>query len=327
MIEKHELAAIVNRLPTAVIAVDRKLRVQFANAKAMALFAPKRLDIGLPLPDAPFDTGFHAFVASLMERKTGALVRTIDASDNALSIVGIPPQQRNVAAVFIDDVSDRTRRERARTEFVANAAHELLTPLTGIASAAHVLDAGAKNEPELRDRFLSHIARECGRLTRIARGLLVLARAQADLEPPRLDLIELEPLLDDAVSAAPSGAVRVHCPPQLRVFVDRDLTETALSNLVSNAFRHSSDGAVDITVEDRRVGALEVVITNATHASSDETERRHERFATGGGRDGGGFGLGVSIASQALSAVGGRLSFEFDGGTTHARVELPTGGG
>jgi len=53
-------------------------------------------------------------------------------------------------------------------EFIANVAHELLTPLTGIVGAAHALESGAKADPELRDRFIGHITRECSRLARVS---------------------------------------------------------------------------------------------------------------------------------------------------------------
>src|SRR5205814_9913795 len=111
--------------------------------------------------------------------------------------------------------SERERRERAEREFVANAAHELRTPVAAIASAVEVLQAGAKDAPADRDLFLGHIEREAARLTRLARALLVLARAQARHEPPPLQLVELAPLLGQVAAAIlPPGDVQVvvDCP-------------------------------------------------------------------------------------------------------------------
>src|SRR5205085_2338664 len=101
-----------------------------------------------------------------------------------------------------EDATARDRRATAQREFVSNAAHELLTPLTGIVGAAHVLESGGKIVPETRDRFIAHIARECDRLARIARALLVLARARSGEEPPRPEIVSLRPLIDDALRRA-----------------------------------------------------------------------------------------------------------------------------
>src|SRR5919109_2150378 len=189
MLDADELLAIVNRLPDGVVAVDRNLKVVFANPAASVFFGREAVRASQPLPPATFDADLASFAYELFDRKTGPMMRRVEVDERAYVIHGIPPNQRRFATLVFQDVSERTRRDRARTEFVANAAHELLTPLTGIASAAHVLESGAKEVPEMRDRFVDHIARECSRLIRVARGLLVLARAQSDEEPPRPDFV------------------------------------------------------------------------------------------------------------------------------------------
>ena len=87
--------------------------------------------------------------------------------------------------IVLDDLTEQERRELAEREFVTNAAHELRTPLTTIIGAVEVLQAGAKDDPVERDRFLAHIEREAERLARLARALLTLARAHAGQERPR----------------------------------------------------------------------------------------------------------------------------------------------
>jgi two-component system phosphate regulon sensor histidine kinase PhoR len=179
VLERDELTAIVVRLKEGVVAVDPRMRVAFANAGAASLFEPATLTLGKPLPAVPSDPEFGLFVEHLFDSRPGAIGRRVERDDASFEVLGVPAHNtRRVAALIITNVTEQSRRERARTEFVANAAHELLTPLTGIASAAHVLESGAKEDPELRDRFLDHIARECSRLTRVAGALLVLARAQ-----------------------------------------------------------------------------------------------------------------------------------------------------
>ena len=86
-------------------------------------------------------------------------------------------------------------------EFLRNAAHQLRTPLAGITAAVETLQSGAKDQPENRDRFLAHVERHAERLTRLARGLLMLARTQAGEDAP-IDFVELRPLVERLVAAA-----------------------------------------------------------------------------------------------------------------------------
>ena len=102
-------------------------------------------------------------------------------------------------SLVVTDVSERERRRRAEREFVDNAAHELRTPLAAITSAIERLQAGARDVPEKRDRFLGHIQHESARLNRLASSLLVLARAQTREEEPRREEIALRELLEELV--------------------------------------------------------------------------------------------------------------------------------
>src|SRR5438552_2024676 len=116
-----------------------------------------------------------------------------------------------VAAVSLfHDVSERDRRESAELDFVANAAHELQTPVAAISNAVDALQSGAKDDPEQRARFLAHLQRDVERLGRLSSALLVLARAERGGELPRLELMALEPLLADAATATlPASGVEV----------------------------------------------------------------------------------------------------------------------
>ena len=152
--------------------------------------------------------------------------------------------------LVLHDVSDRERRRRAEREFVANASHELRTPLAAIASAVERLQAGAREDPEKRDRFIGHIQRESGRLNRLTASLLVLARAQTHEEVPRREEIVLRELMEEVLRGlefGPDVELILECPPDLSVSSNRDLLEHAVRNLASNAARHTSHGEVRVS--------------------------------------------------------------------------------
>ena len=162
---------------------------------------------------------------------------------------------------MIADVSSTRRRERAEREFVANAAHQLRTPVSAIASAIEVLQGGAKEVPEARDRFLAHLDRQCNRLVRLTRALLLLARAQALSEPPAVELVPLCPLLEGiarrAARRAPAWASASTCPLELAALTNRDLLEQALGNLAENAAKFTSEGEIVLS---RRAAATDEAI-------------------------------------------------------------------
>src|SRR5205823_9112192 len=166
--------------------------------------------------------------------------------ERALALVGIPaPPEGDTVLIVLDDLSEEERRELAEREFVTNAAHELRTPLTTIIGAVEVLQAGAKDDPAERDRFLAHIEREAARLARLARALLTLARAHAGQERPRVEAVTLAGLLQnvaDELRPHDGVAIDVECPPGLVASVNRDLLEQALRNLGENAVNHTPEG-------------------------------------------------------------------------------------
>ncbi len=231
------------------------------------------------------------------------------------------------AVATFEDATDRERRSRAEREFVTNAAHELRTPLTVIASAVEVLQAGAKEDPEARDRFLDHIDRATDRLERLGRALLTLARTQTGQESAKLDVVALRPLLESiAAEIEPQEevAVDVTCGSDLAALANRDLLEQALSNVARNAATHTASGSIHLAGRpDGGSVAIEIRDTG-TGVSSEDRERVTERFYRAAGTEVDGAGLGLSIAAESVRAMGGTLDLEaVEPHGTRVRVMLP----
>ena len=209
--ERDRLRMLLERLHEGVLTIDQDLVVHFANAEARRLLGG-RLTEGDALPEPWQGFALRDFAQRLFEA-SGAPVQVHVAPDDerAYGLTGIPAQpETEWALLVIDDLTEQARRELAEREFVSNAAHELRTPLTTIIGAVEVLQAGAKDDPSQRDRFLGHIEREAGRLARLARALLTLARAHSGQEQPRAEPVELAPLLREvADSLRPHEGVAV----------------------------------------------------------------------------------------------------------------------
>jgi PAS domain S-box-containing protein len=230
------------------------------------------------------------------------------------------------AVVIIQDITGEERRERAEREFVANAAHELQSPLAAITSAVEVLQAGAKDTPD-RDLFLKHIEREASRLGRIVRALLTLARAQTRVEPPRMDLIELCPMLEriaDRMEPMEGVELVVECPIDLAVLANPDLLEQAVSNVVRNAVKHTTEGSIRLSGSSMNEHVAIRVTDTGSGISGEVLPRVFDRFYHADAKPEG-FGLGLAIVDAAVDAMRGRLDVESTVGRgTTITITLPS---
>ncbi|HTI33424.1 MAG TPA: ATP-binding protein, partial [Miltoncostaea sp.] len=222
--------------------------------------------------------------------------------------------------------AERQVRERREREFVANAAHEMRTPLTAIIGAVQALQAGAIGIPEERDRFMSHLGREAARLARLSDSLLVLAQIDGTRPLPRAPVPLLEVLEDVAadLAVAPGVEVVVEGDAELVVTTNQGLVERVVANVAENAAKHTTAGRV--TLSTRRDGDTAVVEVRDTGPGLDEAtvERAFDRFYRAGERSADGFGLGLAIARQAAAAVGGSIALtSAPGSGTVARLVLP----
>jgi signal transduction histidine kinase len=321
-----DLRELVDRLPAGLIVVDERLVVRYANLAARRLVYGQglRLRVGATLPDLA--SGALRGAASSAFRR-GLPSETEVTLDDGRIIVVSGSMHGHLLTISIEHEPGTVSRARAGQDFIVNTAHEFLTPLTGIAGAAHVLQDGAKDDPETRDRFLKHIADGADRLIRISRGLLVLARAEAGVDPPRPEIVPLGPILAESLVAAgvaePGAAIddRWH----ESVFADRDLLDIALGTLVQNARRYSADGTVTVDVDKAGAAKVAIEIGNPDHTRSEELLQLKARFVKSSGRDSDGFGVGISIAERAIRVMDGRLSLHADERRTVARIELPGG--
>ena len=306
---RAELGRVLDGVRDGVIVLGRDGRVEFANRPAQAMFAPHPVVPGELVPD-PWSVSIRHLATELFLHDAFNAEALIDVdAGTAYWVRAHRSGEGETAVLLLSDVSAEERREQAERDFIAHAAHELQSPLTGIAGAVEVLLDGAHEDGEARVRFLQHIARENDRLARLLRSLLVLAQAQAADTEAELEPFDLLPLIEDVVRAGPKAdAVHVVCPSSLRVVAQPERVRHALAHLLDNAVRHGRSPRIVVTGRRDRRGAVQVAVTDFGRGiAPDEMTRVFERFYRSGPRTAEGFGLGLSIAQQAAHAMGGEL--------------------
>jgi PAS domain S-box-containing protein len=336
--KRAQYEAVLHHLPVGVLVVSPTGEVVGRNERADELFGGVVQHVdeiasrfsdedGRPLPEGAW-TGW-SLESDLAPPPTVMTFARHDGARLLLEARSAPVTgdgKRSATAFVFDDVTAQRQRDIAQRAFIVNAAHELRTPLAAIVSAIEVLQSGAKDDVETRDVFLGHIQREADRLVRLARALLVLARAQAMEEQPTPELVPLRPLLEELVAGArpePDVAVEVECDKDAAAFTSPDLLRQAIVSVFDNALRHTTQGVICLRAKllDERTAAVEIEDTG-TGMTPREMEVALLRFVRGA--ESSGFGLGLAIAAEAARASGGELTLESEAGHgTTATITVP----
>jgi PAS domain S-box-containing protein len=340
--ERARLAAVVANVPAALIIVDADGNVQLANERALKILGvdgeiPERemrewdvrtLDGHRYRPDElPLARSLRTGEVVTHERLTLVAMdgSTVFVDVSSAPVLNSTGQSIGALSLF-QDVTEQERLERAGREFVTNAAHELQSPLAAIVSAIEVLQSGAKDSDD-RDVFLGHIERESARLARLARALLILARAQIGFEAARDELVPLRQILMETVArlrVVPGVEVEVDCGREVAVVTNRELLEQALANLAENAAKHTSEGRIALGAAARESGVEITVTDTGSGIAAVERSRVFERFYRGPVDKDGGFGLGLAIVGAAMDALGGEIELQSSAGAgTVVRLWLP----
>jgi signal transduction histidine kinase len=227
-----------------------------------------------------------------------------------------------VAAAF----EERERAEGRMRRFLADAGHELRTPLSIVTAYLEVLRKGVV-DARVREQAFTALAAETTRMRRLVDRLAALARLEQP-ETTQPDVVDVGALAGDVVAAivaARGGDVACEAESGAFVLADPGDLHEAIANLVDNALKYGGGTPVRVTVEHERDAVAVRVCDGGPGIPPLEREKIFERFYRGAGQqDVEGSGLGLAIAARAAARAGGDLALErSDGGETVFRLRLP----
>jgi two-component system phosphate regulon sensor histidine kinase PhoR len=241
----------------------------------------------------------------------------------------------------LSDLTERHRMEEAKSAFVADASHELQTPLTVIRAATELLMEDSLPDED-RHRFLQRIVEQQERMTALVEDLLLLSRLESGIPVERTEKVDLasllSSLLEGARMAPESEKLRweASLPGSADVRGRCEELRRAFGNLIDNAVKYTlrrfgteSGGHIRLSLEPKDSGWLFSIEDNGVGIPPAMIERIFERFQRAeahrsrNNAEKGGYGLGLSIARRVAESHKGWIRVESPGEGAKFTLWLP----
>jgi two-component system, OmpR family, phosphate regulon sensor histidine kinase PhoR len=321
---RQELAAMLDSMQEAVVAVTAEGQVRWSNA-VMQRIAGTQIRVGRALVHSVRDPDLLACVKGALEDRTVKTGRSSTLAPGRIFEINAAPLPAGGAIAVLHDVTRVEAAERSRRDFIANVSHELRTPLTSIQGYVETLIEAPAANPETTREFLSVIQKNARRMNRLTEDLLALAGVESpDYKLTRLPM-RANALVEDAVESlggmiVDSGVELENAgAPDTAVLVDPDAMNQVFGNLIENALKYGGEGK-KIRVGAKRLDSdVEFFVQDfGPGIASEHLDRIFERFYRvdkARSRDSGGTGLGLAIVAQIVRAHGGRIWAESELGS------------
>ena len=245
------------------------------------------------------------------------------------AVVAALPGSR--ALLVLRDLTAQKRADAVRRDFIANASHELRTPVSAISGAVETLLGMPLDDGGLA--FAEMIARQAARLSRLTSDLLDLSRLESGQWPIELGAYPVQPLCDGAVqlvkerAAAKAIVLGSDVPAELNLRGDARAIEQILVNLLDNAIKYTPDGGRVTLLADAAGSQIMLsVLDTGPGIEARHQQRIFERFYRvdgGRARADGGTGLGLAIVKHLVQAQGGEAGVESGRGGSRFWIKLP----
>lgn len=345
--QKEKTAYLLDNMEDGLVLVDNDMRVIQINAAAQRFLGTGRDVQGRNLLVLTHQPRLIDAVTSAL-RDGDSLLFDLECAEPAgmvlaVHVTAIQSQwmargSANGAVLLITDATGERQAQRMRSEFVANASHELKTPITSIGGFAELLAAGVVKEPEKVQDYLLRIKTETQRMALLIEDILKLARLEAngegeqeqELEPVAMKQVIAEMLEGLQPQMEQRGVTAVVNAADISILAVPDDMEALVQNLLDNAVKYNCDGGkVTVTLEKRGAKLYFSVADTGIGIPYEHQSRIFERFYRvdkGRNRKAGGTGLGLAIVKHVAVKYGGEVLLQSTQGKgTVIAVTIPLG--
>ncbi len=335
--------AVLDAVGVPVIATDDSGRVSLVNAEARRLLGEGREVVGVAFEELITGSALLELRARAErgEACRGRVRLTLTETARIYEVSAVPEGDTGAGGggvvLTIRDVHELSQTARLRTDFAANASHELRTPIAALRAAVDTLGGAAAEDAAMRARLVGMMDSNTARLEEIVDDLLDLSRLESEDRPLRVETVDTGELAEalagmfEAVCRARDLSIEFDLRRPGRLRTDRNLLLLVLRNLIDNATKFAFEGTtvrvrsepaggdgVRFVVADRGIG---IPLKHQTRIFERFYQVDESRARIGARR---GSGLGLAIVRHALRRLGGEIRVEsvWQEGTTMT-VEIP----
>ncbi|MBQ2945264.1 MAG: PAS domain-containing protein [Clostridia bacterium] len=326
--ERVKLNAVLDNVSQSIIALDRSKRIVFANKRAFEMFNGTHHDIGR---DLVFLIEKLPVYEQITEHIGENFAFNCAYDDKYLSVVITGVTNEVIcddisAIIIITDITKEKLIEKQKSDFFANASHELKTPITVMQGFAEVL-MNKDGMDDTSKKQLGRIYKECLRLGSLISDMLMLSKIESGEAPIRaLSEVALEDIakevLDGLSEKAQSRNITANIVGSAKLTADQTMIFELVENLVSNAIKYNKDGgSVTVFITETDAGVCLKVEDTGIGIEKEHLPRLCERFYRvdkSHSKRIGGTGLGLAIVKHICAISDAELSIEseFGVGTT-----------
>lgn len=319
-LERNEKEAVLESLAEGVIAVDAQMRVSYINNMALKMVGRQRQELlNQDFAVAQQHKCYEILAACQNENRILTEILHIKDGGNSLylDLIAAPKKGDSGAVLVMQDKTSHYKLMEMRKDFIANASHELKTPITIIRGFAETLHDHPDLPASTCESITKKIVRNCKRMTVLIKDLLALTDIE-NLSYSRLIECDLDAMVQNCCQTLldiyPDTMLTIHklAEGDLHFTADPSLMEMAIMNLLENAAKYSNPPAHITVTLDKKEHWIELVIADkGIGIPESDLEHIFQRFYTvnkAHSRKLGGSGLGLAIVETVVEKHFGKIS-------------------
>jgi signal transduction histidine kinase len=344
--EKNKIVKILDSINFGIIITDIQENIDHINAYMLKLLDKKPEDVILQPFSAVID---HSEITSFVSHDD-----TVGQSKTISGVESIFPETPpgeifKVSASYLvggentpigkiisfHNATVESLAEKAKHEFIAHVAHEILTPITNIKSYSEMLMDGEIEDIELQKEFYNTINEQTNRLADMVKNLLNISKMEMGSLTLDKGLVKTDGFFEDCISSIEASALEKNITieknqPDIfpNLMADKDLIKTAIINVLGNALKYTPpNGSITLEISEQDRMVVFDIIDTGYGISSEELPHIFEKFYRSDNpqvTDQDGSGLGLATTSEIVHLHGGEINVESTPGRgTHFTIKLP----
>jgi two-component system, OmpR family, phosphate regulon sensor histidine kinase PhoR len=332
VLKSQQLATLITHIPSPLALVDMQGELVIINDRFKRLMKDSEPLINFQSLSLPVDVRYFIRESYLNEQSNYKTIHLEGVDYQALSIPVKNNNRYGGCLIILQDITRVLEGERLQKRFIADASHELKTPIASIKGMAEILNRPSFDDVQTLKEFLLQISKEANRLETVVADLLFISKMSSNRMYLDVQKNDITVIIRQAFDSLRSEFAKKDVTFEFfdkEVFIESDIKQMyqVFSNLLSNAIQYTDQGSIRVNID---INQQKIVIRiTDTGAGISEVDlpfvfERFYRSSSDRSRDSGGSGLGLAIVKSIVSAHGGQINVEsqLDQGTTFT-IEMP----